>query len=34
MALTHAIQEATFSKQLLHELHQDPGFAITINEDN
>jgi hypothetical protein len=34
MALTGATHEAMFFKQLLHELHQDFGSAITIHEDN
>jgi KUP system potassium uptake protein len=34
MGLTAATQEAMFSMQQLHELHQDPGTAMTIHEDN
>jgi hypothetical protein len=33
VALTAATQEAKFLKQVLHELHQDPGSAVTIHED-
>jgi hypothetical protein len=34
MALTIATQEAMFLRQLMLELHQDSGTAITIHEDN
>ena len=34
MALTSATQEAMFLRQLMHELHQDSGSAVTIHEDN
>jgi hypothetical protein len=34
MALTAATQEAMSLKQLLHELHQDPGSIISVHEDN
>jgi KUP system potassium uptake protein len=34
MALTAATHETMFFKQLLHEFHQDSGYAITIHEDN
>jgi hypothetical protein len=33
MTLSAATQEAMFLKPMLHEFHQDSGFAITIQED-
>jgi hypothetical protein len=34
MALTSATQHAMFLRQLMLELHQDSGSAVTIHEDN
>jgi hypothetical protein len=34
MELAAATQKAMLLKQMLHELHQDPSFAIAIYKDN